>query len=82
MTIIDCLFYAFDSLSHDVLLENIAKLVVVWLYFEILPMSTHKRGFIWASTREPVLEGGEGGFANNTDQPAHLQPAHLQCLCC
>ena len=32
MTIINCLFYAFDSFSLDVLLEYIAKLVVVWLY--------------------------------------------------
>ena len=32
MTIIDCLFYAFDSLSYDVSLEYIAKLVVAWLY--------------------------------------------------
>ena len=31
MTIIDYLFYAFDSLSPDVLLECIAKLVVGWL---------------------------------------------------
>ena len=31
MTIIDCLFYAFDNLYGDVLLEYIPKLVVVWL---------------------------------------------------
>ena len=31
MTIIDCLFYAFGSLSSDVLLEYIAKLVVAGL---------------------------------------------------
>ena len=32
MTILDCLFYAFDSLSWEVSLEDIAKLVVAWLY--------------------------------------------------
>ena len=32
MTMIDCLFYASDSLSWDVSLKCIAKLVVVWLY--------------------------------------------------
>ena len=31
MTIIDSLFYASDSLSWDVSLEYIAKLVVAWL---------------------------------------------------
>ena len=31
MTIMDCLFYASDSLSLDVSLECIAKLVVAWL---------------------------------------------------
>ena len=34
MTIIDCLFYAFDSLSSDVVLESTAKLAVVWQLFE------------------------------------------------
>ena len=32
MTIIDCLFYASDSLSWDVSWEYIAKFLVVWLY--------------------------------------------------
>ena len=32
MTITDCLFYDFDSLSRDISMEYIAKLVVVWLY--------------------------------------------------
>ena len=31
---IDSLFYAFGNFSWDVSLEYIAKLVVVWLYFE------------------------------------------------
>ena len=31
MTIIDCLFYAFDSLYCEVALKYIAKLLVVWL---------------------------------------------------
>ena len=33
MTIIDCLFYASDSLSGDVSWECIAKFLVTWLYF-------------------------------------------------
>ena len=32
MTILDCLFYAFDILSRDVSLEDSAKLVVASLY--------------------------------------------------
>ena len=32
MTIIDCLFYAFDSLSLDISLEYVAKLAVAMLY--------------------------------------------------
>ena len=32
MAIIDCLFYASDSLSRDVSWGNIAKLLVAWLY--------------------------------------------------
>ena len=32
MTIIDCLWYASDSLSRDVSWEVIAKLLVAWLY--------------------------------------------------
>ena len=35
MTILDCLFYDFDSLSWDVSLEDIAKLVVAWLSIDI-----------------------------------------------
>ena len=35
MTILDCLFYAFDSLSLDVSLELNANLVVAWMYDEI-----------------------------------------------
>ena len=31
MTIINCLFYASDSLSIDVSLESVAKSVVAWL---------------------------------------------------
>ena len=31
MTIIDCLFYAFDSLSLDISLEYVAKLAVAML---------------------------------------------------
>ena len=34
MTILYCIFYAFDSLSQDVSLEYIAKLVVAWLYYD------------------------------------------------
>ena len=34
MTINDCLFYAFDSLSLDVSLEDVAKFVVARLYTE------------------------------------------------
>ena len=34
MTILDCRFYASDSLIWDVSLEYIAKLVVAWLYTE------------------------------------------------
>ena len=32
MTIIDSLFYASDSLSGDVSLEFVAKLIVAWMY--------------------------------------------------
>ena len=41
MTILDCLFYAFDSLSWDVSLEDIAKLVVAWLYIAIINHLKH-----------------------------------------
>ena len=34
MKIIDCLFYASDSLSWDVSWEYIAKLLVAWLYMK------------------------------------------------
>ena len=42
MTIIDCLFYASDSLSSDVSWEYIAKLPVAWLY---VGQETKENGF-------------------------------------
>ena len=48
MTLIECLYYDFDHLSWDVLLEYVAELVVAWLSASI---------FYFFSVRHNLLMG-------------------------
>ena len=55
VTIIDCLFYASDSLSGDVSFYYIAKLIVAWLYLE--PEQKMEEKILVSSSSSGSFEG-------------------------